>query len=109
MVSIVSLLDPRVRLRTGRDWRFESARPARTAQAVPTGEDRTAATCAVRLESLRLRREGAVRFSYLQPIVTILRRMNAICVASGSSFGQTSWQASSDMQPNTPSSSPITS
>ena len=44
-----------------------------------------------------------------QPIFTIFRRMNAICVASGSSFGQTSWQASSDMQPNTPSSSPMTS
>jgi hypothetical protein len=39
----------------------------------------------------------------------IFRRMNAICVASGRFFGQTSWQASSDMQPNTPSSSPITS
>jgi hypothetical protein len=46
---------------------------------------------------------------YFQPIAAILRRMNAICVASGSSLGHTSWQASSDMQPNTPSSSPITS
>ena len=49
------------------------------------------------------------RASYFQPMPTILRRMNAICVASGRSFGQTSWQASSDMQPNTPLSSPITS
>ena len=46
---------------------------------------------------------------YFHPMLTILRRMNAICVASGRSLGQTSWQASSDMQPNTPSSSPITS
>jgi len=46
---------------------------------------------------------------YFHPMVTILRRMNAICVASGSSFGQTSWQASSDMQPKTPVSSPINS
>ena len=46
---------------------------------------------------------------YPQPIAAILRRMNAICVASGRSLGQTSWQARSDMQPNTPSSSPITS
>ena len=46
---------------------------------------------------------------YPQAIAAILRRMNAICVASGRSFGHTSWQASSDMQPNTPSSSPITS
>ncbi len=46
---------------------------------------------------------------YLKPNVTILRRMNAIWVASGRFFGQTSWQAKSDMQPNTPSSSPITS
>jgi len=45
----------------------------------------------------------------LQAIFTIFRRMNAICVASGRFFGHTSWQASSDMQPNTPSSSPITS
>ena len=40
---------------------------------------------------------------------TIFRRMNAIWVASGRSFGQTSWHARSDMQPKTPSSSPITS
>ncbi len=50
-----------------------------------------------------------LRAYFFQPIATILRRRNAICVASGRSFGQTSWQASSDMQPNTPSSSPITS
>jgi hypothetical protein len=46
---------------------------------------------------------------YFQPVRTILRRMNAICVASGNCFGHTSWQASKDMQPNTPSSSPTTS
>jgi len=46
---------------------------------------------------------------YPQAIAAILRRMNAICVASGRSLGHTSWQARSDMQPNTPSSSPITS
>ena len=44
-----------------------------------------------------------------QAIFTILRRMNAICVASGRFLGHTSWQASSDMQPKTPSSSPMTS
>src|SRR5262249_52373523 len=47
--------------------------------------------------------------SYFQPNLTILRRMKAIWACSGRSFGQTSWQASSDMQPNTPLSSPITS
>ena len=40
---------------------------------------------------------------------SIFRRTKAICVASGSCFGHTSWQPSSDMQPNTPSSSPISS
>ena len=43
------------------------------------------------------------------PAATIFRRMNAIWVASGRFFGQTSWHARSDMQPKTPSSSPITS
>ena len=46
---------------------------------------------------------------HFQPLAAILRRMNAIWVDSGRFFGQTSWQASSDMQPKTPSSSPITS
>jgi len=55
------------------------------------------------------RRCAARATTYFHPMLTILRRMNAIWVASGRSFGQTSWQASSDMQPNTPSSSPITS
>ena len=40
---------------------------------------------------------------------TIFRLRNAICVASGRFFGQTSWQAISDIQPKTPSSSPINS
>jgi hypothetical protein len=46
---------------------------------------------------------------YLNPCVTIFRLRNVICVASGRFFGQTSWQPSSDMQPKTPSSSPINS
>ena len=46
---------------------------------------------------------------HFHPTATIFRRRNAICVASGKSFGQTSWQARSDMQPKTPSSSPISS
>ena len=48
-------------------------------------------------------------YRYSKALRAILRRTNAICVASGSSFGHTSWQASSDMQPNTPSSSPMSS
>jgi hypothetical protein len=38
-----------------------------------------------------------------------LRHSKAICVASGRCLGHTSWQASSDMLPNTPVSSPISS
>jgi hypothetical protein len=40
---------------------------------------------------------------------TIFRLRNAICVASGKFFGHMSWQASKDMQPKTPFSSPISS
>lgn len=50
-----------------------------------------------------------VKTDYSNPCLTIARRTNAIWVASGSFFGHTSWQASSDMQPNTPSSSPTSS
>ena len=46
---------------------------------------------------------------HFQPVLTILRRKKAICVASGRFFGHTSWQASNDMQPKTPSSSPMSS
>ena len=46
---------------------------------------------------------------HFHPTETIFRLRNAICVASGKFFGQTSWHAISDMQPKTPSSSPITS
>src|SRR3954452_20714549 len=46
---------------------------------------------------------------YFQASDTIFRRMKAIWVESGSCLGQTSWQPSSDMQPNTPSSSPMSS
>src|SRR5262249_34094018 len=46
---------------------------------------------------------------HFHPTDTIFRLRNAICVASGNSFGQTSWQAISDIQPKTPSSSPINS
>jgi len=46
---------------------------------------------------------------YFRPSASILRRMNAICVCSGSFLGHTSWQPSSDMQPNTPLSSPMSS
>ena len=46
---------------------------------------------------------------YLNPCTTIFRLRKAICVARGRSFGHTSWQPSSDMQPKTPSSSPINS
>ncbi len=46
---------------------------------------------------------------YFHPTAAIFRLRKAICVASGRFFGQTSWQASSDMQPNTPLSSPINS
>ena len=78
-----------------------------------------AEVCSVRRAAPRRRRlsilgararfaPGSVR-RYFQPCATIFRRMKAICVASGRSFGQTSWQASSDMQPNTPLSSPMTS
>ena len=50
-----------------------------------------------------------VQNSYFKAMLTILRRTNAIWVASGRCLGQTSWQPSSDMQPNTPSSSPTRS
>ncbi len=46
---------------------------------------------------------------FYSPAAASLRRTYAICVCSGSSFGQTSWQASSVMQPNTPSSLPTSS
>lgn len=62
----------------------------------------------VRAPARAVRRDH-VRVGYFRPSATIFRRMNAICVCSGSSFGHTSWQPSSDMQPNTPSSSPMTS
>src|SRR5215470_11186041 len=39
---------------------------------------------------------------HFHPIATILRLRKAICVASGRSFGHTSWQPSSDRQPKTP-------
>src|SRR5581483_4385400 len=44
---------------------------------------------------------------YFRPMAAIFLRRKAICVESGRFFGQTSWQASSVMQPNTPLSSPI--
>ena len=46
---------------------------------------------------------------YLSPAANIFRRMKAICVCSGNSFGQKSLQPKSDMQPNTPSSLPTSS
>ena len=57
------------------------------------------------VEAADLRRLFAAT-DHFQPIATILRRTKAIWVCSGNCFGQTSWQPSSDMQPNTPSSSP---
>jgi hypothetical protein len=46
---------------------------------------------------------------YFQPTAAIFRLRKAIWVASGKFFGHTSWQPRSDMQPNTPLSSPINS
>ena len=74
---------------------------ARRAVARQGRRDRRAARAA--------RRSGSRARHFLRAIATILRRTNAICEDSGSSFGHTSWQARSDMQPNTPSSSPISS
>ncbi len=54
-------------------------------------------------------RTAMLRPAYLKAIPAILRRMKAIWVDSGSCLGHTSWQPSSDMQPNTPSSVPTTS
>ena len=54
-------------------------------------------------------RHSTLLLDHFHPTDTIFRLRNAICVASGKFFGQTSWQASSDMQPKTPSSSPINS
>src|SRR5262249_8792644 len=46
---------------------------------------------------------------HFHPTDTIFRLTNAICVASGTCFGPPAVHAIGDMQPNTPSSSPISS
>ena len=99
----VAELDDDRRLRLRADGDREPARER--------GDERhhPAARCCC-MHGLLLRRMWVSRAPlHLNAIATILRRRKAIWVDSGSCFGQTSWQASSDMQPNTPSSSPISS